>query len=377
MYSRGTYVVVDPGIVRTDDDDDVVDDDDEPPSKKLETTAKTAKPNTPHSRYLWSRVRKNITNHTTRHFGGRRVIQPMTNLPSFPGAQRPARSYRTDADGVSIATYEWGNESDPPLFLVHGGSDFAGTYDVFAPIMAAAGYRVISWDHRGHGDSDHTALYGWDADIRDALTVMSSITNKAAPVVAHSKGGALMLQLADASPYRISKLVNIDGMPSKRRMPDAPDHDQTRMMAGEITGWLDFRHEAALAHRKPGSLHDLAVRRGKMNPRLPIEWLEYLVTIGARQDDDGWRWKLDPTMRFGGFGPWRPEWTLLRMIALGMPFLGLIGTIDEPMGWGTRPRDLVPWIPRNGRLEAIHDVGHFVHIEKPNEVSTMILEFLS
>ena len=37
----------------------------------------------------------------------------------------------------------------------------------------------------------------------------------------------------------------------------------------------------------------------------------------ARHDDDGWRWKLDPSMRFGGFGPWRPEWSMLRMPGLG------------------------------------------------------------
>jgi pimeloyl-ACP methyl ester carboxylesterase len=49
---------------------------------------------------------------------------------SFPGAERPARSYRHNADGVDIAVYEWGAESNPPLFLVHGGSDFAGTFDV-------------------------------------------------------------------------------------------------------------------------------------------------------------------------------------------------------------------------------------------------------
>ena len=37
-----------------------------------------------------------------------------------------------------------------------------------------------------------------------------------------------------------------------------------------------------------------------MNPRLSNEWLEYLVTVGAREDADGWRWKLDPSMRMGG-----------------------------------------------------------------------------
>ncbi|MEY5059312.1 MAG: hypothetical protein RJA51_1059, partial [Actinomycetota bacterium] len=273
--------------------------------------------------------------------------------------------------------YEWGKESDPVLFLVHGGSDFARTFDVFAPLLAAGGWRVVSWDHRGHGASDHAALYGWDADIRDALSVMASITDAPAPVVGHSKGGALMLQLCDGSPYRISRMVNIDGMPSKRRMPDVPDHDQSRMLANEIGGWLDFRHEAGASIRKPGTLEELAARRGKMNPRLSKEWLEYLVSVGAQRSEDGWRWTLDPSMRFGGFGPWRPEWSSLRMAALTIPFLGFLGTVDEPMGWGARARDVKPWLPAGGRLEVLDGVGHFIHIEEPDHVAGAVLEFLS
>jgi pimeloyl-ACP methyl ester carboxylesterase len=296
---------------------------------------------------------------------------------TYPGARRPDRSSRLDADGVGIAVYEWGDLNDPVLFMVHGGSDFAGTYDVFAPMVASHGWRVVAWDHRGHGDSDHAPLYSWDADIRDALAVMSSVTDAPSPVIAHSKGGALMMQLTDASPYRVSRMVNIDGMPSKRRMPDVPDHDQSRLLAGEIGGWLDHRHTAPTAIRKPGTLEDLARRRAKMNPRLSIEWIEYLVTIGARHDDDGWRWKLDPTMRFGGFGPWRPEWSALRMASLAIPFLGLLGTVDEPMGWGTRARDVMTWLPQGGRLEVLEDVGHFIHIEQPERVADLVLDFLS
>jgi len=296
---------------------------------------------------------------------------------SFPGARPPDRFRRVDSDGVGISVYEWGKETDPVLFLVHGGSDFARTFDVFAPKMADAGWRAVAWDHRGHGDSDYAALYSWDADIRDALAVMDSTTNKAAPVVAHSKGGALMMQLAEASSYRITKMVNIDGMPSKRRMPDVPDHDQSRLLAGEIGSWLDFRHVAPTSIRKPGTLEDLAQRRAKMNPRLSTEWLEYLVTVGAQKDEDGWRWKLDPTMRFVGFGPWRPEWSLLRMVSLSIPFLGMLGTVDEPMGWGVNERDVRPWLPRNGRLHVFNDIGHFIHIEQPRAVADMVLEFIS
>ena len=109
-------------------------------------------------------------------------------------------------------------------------------------------------------------------------------------------------------------------------------------MAQELTGWLDHRRTLADAQRKPGTIDELAARRARMNPRLDAEWLRYLVTIGAREDADGWRWKIDPTLRFGGFGPWRPEWSMMRLPDIGVPVLAVLGTEPEPMGWGTAAR---------------------------------------
>jgi hypothetical protein len=45
--------------------------------------------------------------------------------------------------------------------------------------------------------------------------------------------------------------------------------------------------------RKPGTLDELARRRGRMNPRLDPQWLRYLVSVGAERDADGWRWKIN------------------------------------------------------------------------------------
>jgi pimeloyl-ACP methyl ester carboxylesterase len=298
------------------------------------------------------------------------------DLSAFPGAVAPARTGWVDAHGVRLATYEWGDADAPPLFLAHGGFDFARTFDVFAPLLAAGGWRVVSWDQRGHGDSDHVALYSWDADLRDAVAVMESVTTQPAAVVGHSKGGALAVHLADAQPHRFSHLVNLDGLPSRRPWPDVANHERTRLLAAELESWLDHRRTADRAIRRPGSIDDLARRRGRMNPRLSQEWLRHLVTLGAREEADGWRWKIDPSMRFGGFGPWRPEWALVRMPGLAMPFLGVLGLQLEEMGWGTRPEDVVPYLPLDGRLEVLEDVGHFVHIEQPHLVAALVLDFL-
>jgi len=299
------------------------------------------------------------------------------NTDDDTGARSPDREYRIDAGGVGIALHEWGAEDAPPLMLAHGGFDFARTFDTFAPILADAGWRVVSWDHRGHGDSDHAHLYSWDADLRDAAAVFDHVAGRrAVPAIGHSKGGALLVQLVDAQPFRFASLVNIDGIPSKRPIPDIAEHERTKMLTGEVTGWLDHRSRTAGAQRKPGTIDELAARRGRMNPRHSMDWLRYLVTVGAVEDADGWRWKLDASMRFGGFGPWRPEWSLYRLAGLGVPFYGMLVEIEEEMGWGTAPDDVRPYIPEGGRLEILEGVGHFAHIEQPDDVAGRIIDFL-
>src|SRR5688572_12206768 len=211
---------------------------------------------------------------TRSHSLARMPIQP------YPGAVAPERQHHVDCGGLAIAVHEWGDASAPPLFLVHGGMDFARTFEVFAPMLASAGWRVVSWDHRGHGDSEYAEIYSWDADIRDATQIMDHITSEPAPVVAHSKGGGMTIQLADAQPYRFSHVVNIDGLPGKNRLPDVSEHERTKMMATDIAGWLDHRRATALRSRRPGTIEELAKRRGTMNPRLSLEWLCHLVTVG-------------------------------------------------------------------------------------------------
>ncbi len=300
----------------------------------------------------------------------------MAEAISYPGARRPDRQRTVDSHGLAIAVHEWGDEGARPLLLAHGGMDFAGTFDGFAPMLADAGFRVVSWDHRGHGDSETAALYNWESDLRDAVMVFDSVSPEPVAVVGHSKGGSLMLQLACALPHRVSHLVNLDGLPSRRSSPDVSDHQRTKLMAQELIGWLDHRRVMHERQRRPGTVDELAERRKRMNPRLDIDWLRYLVTVGAYESNDGWRWKIDPTMRFGGFGPWRPEWSMMRLPDIGAPVLAVLGTEADPLGWGTPQADVLSHLPPGGRLEVLDGVGHFVHIEQPRAVADLVLEHL-
>lgn len=295
---------------------------------------------------------------------------------AYPGARRPDRRTTVDSSGLALSKVEWGPADAPPIVVVHGGFDFAETLNVFAPLLVEMGWRVVSWDHRGHGQSEWAGLYSWEADLRDAAAVLDAIGPDPVPVVGHSKGGAVSLHLAEAYPHRFTHLVNLDGLPSRRSMPDVAEHERARLLSRELDAWLGHRRSIAGKERKPGTIAELAVRRGRMNTRLSDEWLRYLVTVGARRDDDGWRWRIDPTLRLGGFGPWRPEWTLQRLPGLSMPFMAVFGLEPEVMGWGTRRDDVERYLPDDAVLHELEGVGHFVHIERPDLVAELVADFV-
>ena len=115
-----------------------------------------------------------------------------TEVVTFPGARAPDRDRTVDSHGVRLAVHEWGDEGAPPLLLAHGGFDFGRTFDVFAPMLADAGWRVVVWDQRGHGDSEHAYLYSWETDVRDGVAVLDTLGQAPLPVVGHSKGGSVL-----------------------------------------------------------------------------------------------------------------------------------------------------------------------------------------
>lgn len=294
----------------------------------------------------------------------------------YPGAHVPDRTRSVNSHGLRLAVYEWGDEDDPPVLLAHGGFDFARTFDMFAPLIAEAGYRVVSWDHRGHGDSQHAQLYSWVADVRDLISVVNDISQEPVPVIGHSKGGALLVHSIEAMPHRFSRFVAIDGLPFRRPLPDVAERERVLSMHDEVSHWLDHRQRTASLSRKPGTVDQLALRRARMNPRLSLDWLRYLVHQGGRQDADGWRWKIDPSLRMGGFGPWRSRWLTDRLPGFPIPLLAILGTENEPMGWGVRREDIAPYLPSNARVEVMRDTGHFIHIEHPHETAALVLDFL-
>lgn len=60
----------------------------------------------------------------------------------------------TTPDGLHIAAQEWGNPSGPEIVFIHGFAQSHMTWMRQVTSSELAGFRMITYDLRGHGDSD-------------------------------------------------------------------------------------------------------------------------------------------------------------------------------------------------------------------------------
>jgi pimeloyl-ACP methyl ester carboxylesterase len=308
-----------------------------------------------------------------------RYPQPSVTLarPHYPGAVAPERTSSVEAMGVRLNLSEWGDPAAPPLLLCHGMFDHGRGFDLLAPRLASR-FRVVALDARGHGDSDWADAYTWDADVQDIVQVLAFL-GRPAHLVGHSKGGGQATDAAIRAPQAVRSLVNIDGFGPPAEGFTRPGGPPAELpIPQRMAFFLDRRRAAAEleAWRPYPSLDDLVERRRKQNPRLSREWLRYFLFHGARESENGWRWKADPHAG-QGFGPWRPEWIGPGWRHLRAPLLAVIGS--EPDTWGPLPEELIrerlSFVPNLERA-TVEGAGHFVHMEQPAATAEVLLAFL-
>jgi len=290
--------------------------------------------------------------------------------PHFPGVVPHERTSIVESFGVPLNLLEWGDPHAAPLLLCHGMWDHARSFALLAPFLAKR-HRVLALDARGHGDSGWADAYSWIMDVLDIVTVIRWIGRPVA-LIGHSKAGSQVVDAARNLPDAVTRVVNIDGFgPPPFGEADLPSPKR----CGE---YLDNRRRltARLEWRPYRSLDDLIDRRRAQNPRLSRDWLRYFLFHGAREDADGWRWKVDPLAQ-SGFGPWQPEWMAPQFAALPVPLLAIVGSEQDT--WGPLPNPL-----RAQRLAGVRQLhehtidgaGHFVQIERPAETAEVIREFV-
>jgi pimeloyl-ACP methyl ester carboxylesterase len=132
-------------------------------------------------------------------------------------------------DGVTLEVTDAGH--GPALLLVHG---FGGAKEDFAEHVdaLAALHRVVTFDHRGHGESDDptdVSAYSLDRMAEDVTNVADALGIDSFRLLGHSMGGMVARRVVLAHPARIDALVLMDTSPGP-----VPDIDTEAMETAAI-----------------------------------------------------------------------------------------------------------------------------------------------
>src|SRR5215210_3479894 len=91
----------------------------------------------------------------------------------LPGSPEPMHRW-PGTGGVTIAGDSWGDPAGPLVILQHGGGQTRHAWRGTGQRLGSAGYHVVAFDARGHGDSDWApdGVYGQDAMVDDLCAVL-------------------------------------------------------------------------------------------------------------------------------------------------------------------------------------------------------------
>jgi pimeloyl-ACP methyl ester carboxylesterase len=133
----------------------------------------------------------------------------------LPGTPEPSHTW-TGADGITIAGDCWGPEGGRLALLLHGGGQTRHAWKGAGETLAAAGYRAIAFDARGHGDSSWAAdpdLYSGDRMVEDLKAVIAANGGGKPCLVGASMGAGTSLLGVGEDRIDAGALVLVDMAP--------------------------------------------------------------------------------------------------------------------------------------------------------------------
>jgi pimeloyl-ACP methyl ester carboxylesterase len=274
-----------------------------------------------------------------------------------------ARLHYAVINGVRLAYRAEG--SGVPVIFVHGESH---THELWDRQLEAVDrkYFVISYDRRGHGQSEAPITgYSPIAHAEDLIGLMNFLGLADAHFVVNSRGGAIILQLLRLSPQRVRSLVFVDATIALAELSDTFRAAVNRYRAPPPSLEVALQQREA---RKRSAFYAVARSRPEIKAVLDrmIDQYSLRVTMNPRQGDDQAS-QMD-------VGPWDDRY-FPDMIRLLKPVLLVAGEKTDPYFTEGARKAAQAW-PR-ARHEVIPDADHLLALESPDRFNRLLLEFLA
>lgn len=245
--------------------------------------------------------------------------------------------------------YEVSGEGQPLLFI-HGLGSSTHDWDLQVKEFSKS-YQVITFDLRGHGQSDKPAgPYSLPMFATDTAGLLKSLDVKSAHVVGLSLGGGIAFQLAIDFPSLVKTMVIVNSAPEL----------VVRTFKDRMRVWQRFAIVRLLGMRKMGEVLSKRLFPKDEHESLRTTFVESWAKNDPRAYQDAMRAMVG--------------WSVTdKLDSIKCPALVITADQDyTPVALKEKYTKLMP----NAQLVVIHDAHHATPVEQPEEFNTVLMNFL-
>ncbi len=264
----------------------------------------------------------------------------------------PGTTHYLEIDGGHIAYDDTGGDG-PMVIAIPGMGDLRAQYRYLRPYLAAAGYRVVTMDVRGQGESSATwSDYSAHAVGRDVLALLAKLGVQSAAVVGNSFAAGAALWAAHERPAKVQGAILIG--PIVRDLPVAP-------------------FMAAILHL------------GFAGPWRYRFWTTYWNSLfPTRKPADHAQYRASLAMNLKEPGRFDALKTMVRLSKADTEAIVGSATVPSLVVMGTKDADFKDPADEARRLASrlgastlmVKGAGHYPHVEMPEAVGPKLIAFL-
>ncbi len=284
--------------------------------------------------------------------------------------------FRTGSVTANSIDFHYIEQGSGPLVLcLHGFPDNAYTYRYLLPVLAEAGFRGVAPFMRGYSPTGKPPDDRYDSILlgQDAAALIAALGANEAFVVGHDWGGLATLAGAILAPQRIRRIVTL-GVAHPAAM--GTDYDTLKGSWHAYFFQMPFAESAVAANdynfivrwwRDASPEYDPSaeiIESVKATFRLPG-----VLTSALNY----YRHTFYPANREPALNALREK---VATTPIPVPALAFHGTRDRP-GRMLAFERMDTHFAAGLEKVLIPGTGHFIHLERPNEVNTKIVEFLT
>ncbi len=258
----------------------------------------------------------------------------------------------------------------PLIVLLHGFPEFWYSWRYQIPMLAEHGYTVVAPDLRGYNDTDkpHT---GYDVAtlIRDIEGLIKGLGYKRAIVVGHDWGGVLAWAFAMRYPHMTERLIVMNAPHPQAMFRELRTLKQLRkswyVFAFQLPWLPEYLLNRNNANEIGRMLRGAAVQKEAFTREITAKYQEAMNKPGAMTAALNYYRQL--FRRWPQSTEKGPRITVPTLLIWGEQDIAL--GIELTMGLGQ-------WVD-NLQVKRIPDSGHWVQQEKPEQVNSFLVEFLT